>query len=68
MHMSWITRDRLAACLLAPLIFAILAVLYVIVVALQGRPFLYRSERMRDADTAFVLYKIRTMHPARPGP
>ena len=52
--------DRFVACLLLPLILAILAVLYVIVVALQGRPFLYVSERMRDGESRFSLYKIRT--------
>lgn len=57
-----LTPDRFIACLLLPVILPILAVLYVVVVAVQGRPFLYVSERMRDADTAFPLYKIRTMH------
>ncbi|MDJ0638696.1 MAG: sugar transferase [Paracoccaceae bacterium] len=64
MPTPWINRDWIVACLLAPIIFAVLALLFVIVVTVQGRPFLYRSERMRDADTPFHLYKIRTMHPA----
>lgn len=55
--------DRALACLMLPVVLCLLAVLYVVVVALQGRPFLYSSERMRDADTAFQLYKIRTMRP-----
>lgn len=55
------TTDRLVACLLLPAILPVLAILYVVVVAVQGRPFLYVSERMRDGETAFSLYKIRTM-------
>jgi len=60
-----LTPDQLIACLLLPAILPILAVLHVVVVALQGRPFLYVSERMRDGETAFSLYKIRTMRSCR---
>lgn len=56
-----LSRDQLVACALAPVILLVLAVLYVVVVALQGRPFLHVSERMADADRSFPLYKIRTM-------
>jgi lipopolysaccharide/colanic/teichoic acid biosynthesis glycosyltransferase len=59
--------ERLIACLLLTAILPVLAVLYLLVVRLQGRPFLYRSERMRDLGTSFWLYKIRTMHPPGPG-
>lgn len=57
--------DRMVALILLPIVLPILAVLYVAVLALQGRPFIYASQRMRDADTSFSLYKIRTMdaHP-----
>ena len=55
--------DRFVAILAAPFAVVILAILYLIVVPLQGRPFLYTSERMRSRDQAFLLLKIRTMHP-----
>lgn len=42
----------------APLLLIGLAILVV-----DGWPVLYRSERMRDADTAFALVKFRTMRP-----
>ncbi len=63
MH-RWATiRSQLAAALLLPVILPILGVLYVVVVLAQGRPFLFTSERMRDPETTFRLYKIRTMRP-----
>lgn len=49
------------ALLILPFVLVVLAPLFVVVVLLQGRPFFYTSERMRDADTSFRLYKIRTM-------
>lgn len=60
--MHRVSVDRVIACMLLPVVLPILAVLYVVVLVFQGRPFLYSSQRMRDADTAFSLYKIRTMH------
>lgn len=63
----WISISQVIACALAPLALLVLAVLYVIVVVAQGRPFIHASERMRSPDTSFRLYKIRTMHPDRPG-
>ena len=63
MRNSAILRSQVMAAFLLPVILPLLAVLYVVVVALQGRPFLFSSERMRDADTRFRLYKIRTMRP-----
>ncbi len=57
------SKSQLAAAALLPIISAMLGVLYVIAILLQGRPFLYTSERMRDANTPFRLYKIRTMKP-----
>lgn len=62
-----LARDRAVALVLAPAILLVLAVLYVVVVALQGRPFLHVSERMADADRSFPLYKIRTMRCAPSG-
>lgn len=55
--------DRAIALVLMPLVLVILGILYVIVVPLQGRPFLFASERMRRPGEVFYLLKIRTMHP-----
>ena len=57
------TLDQVFALLLLPVVMVVLAVLYVIVVPLQGRPFIFSSERMRRPDEAFRLLKVRTMHP-----
>ena len=59
-------RVRIAQCvalLMAPFALVILALLYCLVLPIQGRPFLYASERMRTPDRSFRLYKIRTLHP-----
>lgn len=56
-----LSRSQALALVLSPFIFVVMAVLFVIVVVVQGRPFFYTSIRMRDADTEFRLYKIRTM-------
>ncbi|MDA8586378.1 sugar transferase [Rhodobacteraceae bacterium] len=53
--------DQALALVLLPSVAVVLAVLYVVVVALQGRPFIFTSERMRSKDQAFYLLKIRTM-------
>lgn len=58
-----LSLSQLVALLAVPAVLLILAVLYVIVVAIQGRPFLYVSERMRSTDESFRLFKIRTMRP-----
>lgn len=55
--------DKTLALLLMPIVLVLLAILYAIVVPLQGRPFLFTSERMRGPGQAFRLLKIRTMHP-----
>ncbi|MEM9426989.1 MAG: sugar transferase [Pseudomonadota bacterium] len=57
----WVSQ--LVAVLLLPVILVMLSLLFVVVTALQGRPFFYASERMRDSKTPFRLYKIRTMTP-----
>ena len=64
--MREIRLDQLFAILILPFALVILGLLYVVVVALQGRPFLFASERMRSPEKAFRLYKIRTMHPPDP--
>ena len=64
MWIKAVSKSQIAAALLLPPIMFLLGVLYIVVVALQGRPFLFTSERMRDADTSFRLYKIRTMRPS----
>ena len=58
-----VTFDRAFALLLLPFVSVLLAVLFVVVVPLQGRPFLFASERMRSRGQAFLLFKIRTMCP-----
>jgi len=58
-----VSRSQILAALMLPIILSVLACLFVLALVLQGRPFLYTSERMRDADTTFRLYKIRTMTP-----
>lgn len=55
--------DRLVALIILPFVCVALAVLYIVVVPLHGRPFLYRSERVSGPGRNFVLLKIRTMHP-----
>ena len=61
------TWDQFFALLLLPIIIPILGVLFLIVVPLQGRPFFFASERMRDTEHAFYLLKLRTMDPLREG-
>lgn len=58
-----INTDQVIALFLLPVTLALLAVLYIPVIALQGRPFIYASERMRSVERGFSLYKIRSMHP-----
>ena len=57
------TLDQVFALVLLPFVVAVLALLYLIVVPLQGRPFIFASRRMCRVDQAFDLLKIRTMHP-----
>lgn len=58
-----ISIDQVLAVLLLPVILPLLALLYIIVVPLQGRPFLFTAERMRGPNEGFVQFKIRTMQP-----
>ena len=57
---SW---DQVFAMALLPIILPLLAILYVVVVPLQGRPFFFASERMCNTEEAFLLIKLRTMEP-----
>lgn len=61
------TADQVIACFLAVPIIVLLGMLFVVVVSVQGRPFLYSSERMRSKRVSFRLHKIRTMHVAEDG-
>ncbi|MEM7719927.1 MAG: sugar transferase [Pseudomonadota bacterium] len=58
------SKSQVVALFLLPFVLAVLGVLYVLSLVLQGRPFLYRSERMCGPGKVFYLYKIRTMTPA----
>ncbi|MDA5095382.1 sugar transferase [Aliiroseovarius sp. KMU-50] len=49
------------AFILAVPVVPMIVVLYVIVIARDGHPFLYRSIRMKSARRKFRLYKVRTM-------
>lgn len=62
-----VSRDQVMAILLAPFIFALLAMLLGLALMCQGRPFFYTSERMKTVGSTFRLYKIRTMRPAPDG-
>ena len=55
--------DQVLAVLLLPVIIPLLALLYIMVVPLQGRPFLFSAERMRGPTEGFIQFKIRTMQP-----
>lgn len=53
--------DIVFALILLVIALPLLAVLYVIVVLKQGRPFIYSDKRMKTLNREFNLYKIRTM-------
>ncbi|SFU49042.1 Sugar transferase involved in LPS biosynthesis (colanic, teichoic acid) [Aliiroseovarius crassostreae] len=53
--------DLALACLLSALFAPLMLVLCVLAVLYDGRPFIYRSVRMKSARRKFRLYKIRTM-------
>ena len=62
-----ISLDQAVAFVLLPVALAILAAMFVVVVPLQGRPFLFSSERMRDGRRSFRLLKVRSMVPPAEG-
>lgn len=62
-----VTWDSVFALILLPAILVILGALWPLVIALNGRPFLHGSTRMKSPDHAFTLWKIRTMRPASDG-
>ncbi|WP_432448302.1 sugar transferase [Aliiroseovarius marinus] len=53
--------DITFALLLAVPVIPVLAVLYVVVIVKDGRPFIYRSRRSASFDREFDLLKVRTM-------
>lgn len=58
-----LSLDQFIALLLVPPILVVLALLYLLVVPIQGRPFLFSAERMRNKSEGFSQLKIRTMQP-----
>ena len=52
---------------LAPLAVPLLAVLAVLVRAIDGAPVFHVAERMRTPEQSFRLYKLRSMRPGTPG-
>ena len=61
--MSWSKRlcDIVFALLILPLILLIGGGVLLALALTQGRPYFYAAERMKTADTAFKLWKFRTM-------
>lgn len=59
--------DLVAAVLLGTLLLPVLAVLVVVLLAVEGRPVFYIAERMKTPTQGFGLIKLRTMRPAPPG-
>ena len=59
--------DLVVAVLLGALLLPVLAVLVVVLLAVEGRPVLYIAERMKTPTQGFGLIKLRTMRPAPPG-
>ena len=59
--------DILILLALAPLALPLLVILMGLVWVLDGRPVLYRAERMRSPGQAFTLHKLRTMRPGTRG-
>ncbi len=56
--------DIALALVLLPLFLVLMGAVAIVLLATQGRPLLYGSERMREPDRAFTLWKFRTMRPA----
>jgi lipopolysaccharide/colanic/teichoic acid biosynthesis glycosyltransferase len=55
----------LAALVILTVVLALpFAMIFALHLVIMGRPFLYKSERMRGPDDAFILWKLRSMHPA----
>lgn len=53
--------DIVIGLILTVLLVPVMSCIAVLVYALDGRPILYLSERMKTPDQGFVLYKFRTM-------
>ncbi|ATI40724.1 hypothetical protein CBW24_00980 [Pacificitalea manganoxidans] len=62
--------DLTLALLLIPVVVPLAALVALALLATQGRPLLFVSERMRSVDEGFSLIKFRTMEPSAtlPGP
>ena len=59
--------DLLLALALLPVLLPLMLVVGAAILIADGRPVLYRSERMRSPDRAFTLLKFRTMRGADDG-
>ena len=58
--------DICAALMLMVVLAPVVLLISVLILISDGRPVLYRSERMRSRDHAFEFLKFRTMKPADP--
>lgn len=59
--------DLTVSLFLGALLLPVLAVLVVVLLAVEGRPVFYIAERMKTPTQGFGLIKLRTMRPAPPG-
>ena len=59
--------DLLLAMLVGLLLLLPFLLLLLAMLAVEGRPLFYRSERMRGPQQGFTLYKLRSMRPAEGG-
>ena len=59
--------DLLLAMLVGLLLLLPFLLLLLAMLAVEGRPLFYRSERMRGPQQGFTLYKLRSMRPAEAG-
>ncbi|MFN0114182.1 MAG: sugar transferase [Paracoccaceae bacterium] len=60
--------DLAAALVLLLPLGPLMAAIALLLLAVQGRPVFFASERMRGPDAGFTLWKFRTMRPALGGP
>ena len=56
--------DIVLALALAALLLPVIGLLAILLLISQGRPLLYRAERMKTPDQGFLLWKFRTMRPS----
>lgn len=55
------TMDLLFALVLLPILLPVMLGIALLIALRDGRPVLYRSERMQSPQRGFILYKFRTM-------